>query len=156
MNEIENAPLTIIDEFIEALIQNTSDGSQYWRVDTNNKNLRYYYNTGQNAMIFITQDQSTPKGSTFSLRMAYGDNLEQDTLIACEYAIHHNPCQLRELWLAAQGNIMEEECNDFDLMGYAKAYTAEVKRKNMFDELFQILVTASDEIVELFKNKTNK
>ena len=108
-------------------------------------------------MIFITQDQSTPKGSTFSLRMAYGDNLEQDTLIACEYAIHHNPCQLRELWLAAQGNIMEEEeCNDFDLMGYAKAYTAEVKRKNMFDELFQILVTASDEIVELFKNKTNK
>ena len=159
MNETQNATTlfpvgkTTIDEYIEALIQSTADGNQFWRADMSGKALRYYYNTGNGPRIYITQDWITPDDVMFSLHMAYGEDYEHDSLIASEHTPHDQPNKLLELWLAAQNNLSEEACRDFDLMGYAKAYAFELRRKNMFDELCRILTDASDEIVELFRVK---
>lgn len=159
MNETSTAskfPLkgkNTIDEYIEALIQNTAEGVQFWHADMSGKPLRYYYNTGYGQRIYITQDWITPESVIFSLHMAYGKNHERDSLIASEHTPHDQPNKLLELWLAAQNNLSEEACRDFDLMGYAKAYTLELRRKNTFDELCRILTDAGDEIVELFRVK---
>lgn len=146
---------TTIDEYIDALIQNTAEGVQFWHADMSGKPLRYYYNADNGPRIYITQDWITPDDVMFSLHMAYGEDYEHDSLIASEHTPHDQSNQLRELWLAAQNNLSEEACRDFDLMGYAKSYTIEVKNKNDFDELCRILVMASEEIVELFKVKEN-
>ena len=47
MEQIQNTTIppvgkTIIDEYIESLIQNTADGSQFWHTDMSGKCLRYY------------------------------------------------------------------------------------------------------------------
>lgn len=158
MNETSTAskfPLkgkTTIDEYIEALIQNTAEGVQFWHADMSGKPLRYYYNTGYGQRIYITQDWITPESVIFSLHMAYGKNHERDSLIASEHTPHDQPNKLSELWLAAQDNLVEE-CPDFDLMGYAKAYAIEVKRRNMHDELCRILVIASEDILAMFQRK---
>ena len=89
----------------------------------------------------------------FSLRMAYGENHEYESLIASEHTPHDDVNQLRELWLAVQENLSDEECENFDLMSYAKAYAIETKRKSIFDDLCNILVTASEDILEVFKDK---
>jgi len=159
MNESKNTTATlpigktIIDEYIEALIQNTAEGVQFWHADMSGKPLRYYYNADNGSRIYITQDWITPDDVMFSLHMAYGEDYEHDSLIASEHTPHDQPNKLLELWLAAQNNLSEEACRDFDLMGYAKAYALELRRKNMFDELCRILTDASDEIVELFRVK---
>lgn len=158
MEQIQNAIIppvgkTIIDEYIDALIQNTADGTQFWHTDMSGKCLRYYYNTGQNVRICIMQDWITPDAVMFSLRMAYGENNEYESLIASEHTPHDHPNRLCELWTAVQENISAEENDDFDLMTYAKSYAIETKRKSMFDDLCRILVIASEDILEVFKEK---
>lgn len=158
MDEIQTNTLpvgkTIIDEYIEALIQTTAEGTQYWHTDMSGKALRYYYNTGQEGVrICIMQDWITPEAVMFSLRMAYGENFDCESLIASEHTPHDHPNRLCELWTAVQENISAEENDDFDLMTYAKSYAIEVKRKAMFDDLCRILVIASEDILEVFKEK---
>lgn len=158
MDEIQNTTIppvgkTTIDEYIDALIQNTADGCQFWHTDMSGKSLRYYYNTGQGIRICIMQDWITPDAVMFSLRMAYGENCEYESLIASEHTPHDHPNRLCELWTAVQENISAEENDDFDLMTYAKSYAIEVKRKAMFDDLCRILVIASEDILEVFKEK---
>jgi len=78
MNESKNTTATlpigktIIDEYIEALIQNTAEGVQFWHADMSGKPLRYYYNADNGSRIYITQDWITPDDVMFSLHMAYG------------------------------------------------------------------------------------
>ena len=159
MDEIQSTTIpsvgkTIIDEYIESLIQNTADGTQFWHTDMSGKCLRYYYNTGQEGVrICIMQDWITPEAVMFSLRMAYGENYDCESLIASEHTPHEEPCRLRELWLVAQQALSDEENDNFDLMTYARLYTSEVKQKNLFDDLCRVLVTASEDILEVFKEK---
>ena len=159
MEQIQNAIIppvgkTIIDEYIDALIQNTADGTQFWHTDMSGKCLRYYYNTGQEGVrICIMQDWITPEAVMFSLRVAYGENYEYESLIASEHTPHDHPNRLCELWTAVQENISAEEHDDFDLMTYAKLYAIETKQKAMFDDLCRILVIASEDILEVFKEK---
>lgn len=161
MEQIQNTTIppvgkTIIDEYIESLIQNTADGSQFWHTDMSGKCLRYYYNTGQEGVrICIMQDWITPEAVMFSLRMAYGENYEYESLIASEHTPHDHPNMLCELWTAIneKENISAEENEEFDLMTYATLYASETKRKNMFDDLCRVLVTASEDILEVFKDK---
>ena len=153
-NALLPAGKTIIDEFIESLIQNTADGSQYWHTDMSGKCLRYYYNTGQEGVrICIMQDWITPEAVMFSLRMAYGENFDCESLIASEHTPHEEPCRLRELWLVAQQALSDEENVNFDLMTYVRLYTSEVRQKNLFDDLCRVLVTASEDVLEVFKEK---
>lgn len=145
---------TIIDEYIEALIQTTADGTQFWHTDMSGKCLRYYYNTGQEGVrICIMQDWITPEAVMFSLRMAYGENFDCESLIASEHTPHTQPSRLCELWVAVQENISAEENEEFDLMTYARLYATETKRKNMFNDLCRILTNTSEEILEVFKEK---
>ena len=158
MNEIQSTTIpragkTTIDEYIDALIQNTADGCQFWHTDMSGKSLRYYYNTGQGIRICIMQDWITPDAVMFSLRMAYGENYEYESLIASEHTPHDHPNRLCELWTAVQENISQEENENFDLMTYAKLYATETKRKCIFDDLCSVLVTASEDILEVFKEK---
>ena len=158
MDEIQSTTIprvgkTTIDEYIDALIQNTADGCQFWHTDMSGKSLRYYYNTGQNVRICIMQDWITPEAVMFSLRMAYGENYDSESLIASEHTPHDQPGRLSELWVAAQSTLSDEENDNFDLMTYARLYTAETKRKNMFDNLCRVLVTFSEDIQEVFKGQ---
>ena len=152
-NALLPAGKTIIDEYIEALIQTTAEGTQYWHTDMSGKALRYYYNTGQGVRICIMQDWITPEAVMFSLRMAYGENYDSESLIASEHTPHDQPGRLSELWVAAQSTLSDEENDNFDLMTYARLYAAETKRKNMFDDLCRVLVTASEDVLEVFKEK---
>ena len=158
MDEIQSTTIprtgkTTIDEYIDALIQNTAEGCQFWHTDMSGKSLRYYYNTGQNVRICIMQDWITPEAVMFSLRMAYGENYDSESLIASEHTPHDQPGRLSELWVAAQSTLSDEENDNFDLMTYARLYAAETKRKNMFDDLCRVLVTFSEEIQEVFKGQ---
>lgn len=156
MNETQNKTIpmvghpTIIDEFIEALIQNTADGLQHWRTDMSGPTFRYSFDTGQGTRIYITQDWINNESVMFSLHMVSNANPERDTLIASEHTPHDEENNLRQLFLAAQDHITDDE---LDVLGYAKRYTHEVKQRNTFDELCRILVTESEDIIELFQTK---
>ena len=142
---------TQIDEYVEALIQNTADGNQLWHADMSGKPLRYYYNTGFGSRIYIAQNWITANQVLFALHIAYGEKYEHEVFIANELTPQDQPNQLRELWLAAQENTTEEGEQDFDFMAYFRQYAAETKRKNTFDELCRILICVSEEIIELFQ-----
>ena len=158
MKQIYNQPTlshgkTIIDEYIDSLIQNTAEGTQCWHIETGSKALRYYYDTGQGVRIYIMQESTATETSVFSLRMACGENFVGDMLIASEYTPYDYPNRLRELWTVVQESVSEKEPADFDLISYINGYFFETKRKNMFDDLCRVLVTASEDILEVFREK---
>ena len=135
MKQIYNQPTlphgkTIIDEYIDSLIQNTAEGTQLWYTDTSGKDICYYYNTGQGVRIYIMQESIATENETFSLRMAYGENFAGNMLIASEYSPCDYPNRLRELWTVMQENTSEED-EDFDLISYINRYLIETKQKNI-------------------------
>ncbi len=144
---------TIIDEYIDSLIQSTFEGTQCWHTDTSEKDLRYYYDTGQGVRIYLMQESIATETETFSLRMAYGEKFAGSMLIASEYSPYDYPNRLRELWTVVQENTSEEEDEDFDLISYINRYLIETKQKNMFNDLCRVLVTASEDILDIFKEK---
>ncbi len=144
---------TIIDEYIDSLIQNTFECAQCWHADMSGKDLRYYYDTGQGVRIYIMQESIAPETEAFSLRMAYGENFAGNMLIASEYSLCDYPNRLRELWTVVQESISRDENEDFDLISYINGYLIETKRKNMFNDLCRVLVTASEDILDIFKEK---
>jgi hypothetical protein len=144
---------TIIDEYIDSLIQNTFEGTQIWHLDKSDKDLRYYYDTGQGVRIYIMQESIAKETETFSLRMAYGANFSGNMLIASEYSLYDYPNQLCELWTVVQENTSKEEESDFNLISYINGYLSETNQKNIFNELCRILVTTSEDIIELFKTQ---
>ena len=117
------------------------------------KDLRYYYDTGQGVRIYIMQESIAPETEAFSLRMAYGENFAGNILIASEYSLCDYPNCLRELWTVVQESISRDENEDFDLISYINGYLIETKRKNMFNDLCRVLVTASEDILDIFKEK---
>ena len=156
MKQIYNQPTlphgkTIIDEYIDSLIQNTAEGTQCWHIETGSKALRYYYDTGQGVRIYIMQESIATENETFSLRMAYGENFAGNMLIASEYSPCDYPNRLRELWTVIQESVSEKEPADFDLISYISGYLVETKQKNIFDDLCRVLVTASEDILDIFK-----
>ena len=144
---------TIIDEYIDSLIQSTFEGTQCWHTDTSEKDLRYYYDTGQGVRIYLMQESIATETETFSLRMAYGEKFAGSMLIASEYSPYDYPNRIRELWTVVQETTSEEEDEDFDLISYINRYLIETKQKNMFNDLCRVLVTASEDILDIFKEK---
>ena len=144
---------TIIDEYIDSLIQNTFEGTQIWHLDKSDKDLRYYYDTGQGVRIYIMQESIAKETETFSLRMAYGADFAGNMLIASEYSLYDYPNQLRELWTVVKENTAKDEEADFNLISYINGYLSETKQKNIFNELCRVLVTTSEDIIELFKTE---
>ena len=117
------------------------------------KDLRYYYDTGQGVRIYLMQESIATETETFSLRMAYGEKFAGSMLIASEYSPYDYPNRIRELWTVVQENTSEEEDEDFDLISYINIYLIETKQKNMFSDLCRVLVTASEDILDIFKEK---
>ena len=144
---------TIIDEYIDSLIQSTFEGTQCWHTDMSEKDLRYYYDTGQGLRISLMQESIATETETFSLRMAYGEKFAGSMLIASEYSPYDYPNRIRELWTVVQETTSEEEDEDFDLISYINRYLIETKQKNMFNDLCRVLVTASEDILDIFKEK---
>ena len=144
---------TIIDEYIDSLIQSTFEGTQCWHTDMSEKDLRYYYDTGQGVRIYLMQESIAAETETFSLRMAYGEKFAGSMLIASEYSPYDYPNRIRELWTVVQETTSEEEDEDFDLISYINRYLIETKQKNMFNDLCRVLVTASEDILDIFKEK---
>ena len=125
---------TIIDEYIDSLIQSTFEGTQCWHTDMSEKDLRYYYDTGQGVRIYLMQESIATETETFSLRMAYGEKFAGSMLIASEYSPYDYPNRIRELWTVVQETTSEEEDEDFDLISYINRYLIETKQKNMFHD----------------------
>ena len=151
INHLPPQGKTAIDEYIEELIQNTADGLQCWHVDlTGKRKPRYYYNAGIHR-VYITCEWLTPEATHFSLHMATSDGSGRESLIASEHMPHNEESPLRELWTILQDHIVEED--DFDVLSYAKRYVLESLQKKQMDALCRILVLASEDIVELFRNK---
>lgn len=144
---------TLIDEYIDSLIQNTFEGTQIWHLDKSDKDLRYYYDTGQGVRIYIMQESTATEAETFSLRMAYGASFAGNMLLASEYSVYDYPNQLRELWTVVQENTSDDENADFNLISYINGYLSETKQKNIFNDVCRVLVTASEDIIELFKTQ---
>jgi hypothetical protein len=142
---------TTIDEYIDALIQNTANGLQPWHTDMSGPSLRYYYNAGHNR-IYIMQDWINDEGVMFSLRMVSNENPAKESLIASEHIPHEQPSALRDVWLAAQDHLSDD---DMDALTHTRLYVQQARRQILFDEFCRAVVCGCEEILEVFQSNND-